>query len=386
MKEVKRVILIVLDGVGIGALPDAEEFGDSGSNTLKHVAEHLGGIHMPNMQRLGLGNILPIKGVSPVRQPEASHGLMMSMAKGKDSFVGHQELMGYIIKELPIVFPNGFPGKIIQEFCKTTGVKAVLGNKALPTPFVIKELGETHMKTGLPILNASASCSVFHIAAHEEVISPEKLYEMCKKARIICDRYGIHRVIAHPFRGVAGNFILPKYRKNYSLRPNDNNTLDILKANNLPIVGIGKIDEIFSGRGTIRAIQTNSNDQGMGCLLEELSITKKGLIFVNLLDFDIIGHLNNIKEYGGALEHFDKMLGKLLPKLEKEDLLIITSDHGCDPTYPGNDHTREYVPLLMFSKNLLPYHLGIRKTFADVGATILSLFGFPYTFPGNSII
>jgi phosphopentomutase len=383
-KEVKirRVIVIVLDSVGVGWLPDAKDFGDEGANTLGHIAEYMGGLNLPHMQKMGLGNIIPIKGVPPTEESTAAWGIMKEASGSKDTMAGHWEMMGLIVDKPFPTFPNGFPAEIMGKFYHASGVTQALGNKAASGTVIIAELGEEHIRTGFPIVYTSAD-SVFQIAVHEEVIPVDKLYKICEQARKVCDEYQIGRVIARPFVGEKGNFTRTANRKDFPMFPPGETALDILKRNNFPVSGIGKIEDIFAGQGLTRAIHTKSNNHGMECLTEELSITTEGLIFINLVDFDMLyGHRNNAAEYAKALEDFDRGLGELLPRLQEDDLLIITADHGCDPTYPGTDHTREYVPLLVYSRHLEPHGLGTRETFADIGVTILEMFGIPHSFPG----
>ena len=385
-KKIKRAVVIVLDSAGAGSLPDAADFGDEGANTLGHIAEHMGGLNLPHMQQLGLGNIIPIIGVPPEPSPRAAYGIMMEASKGKDTMAGHWEMMGLIVDKPFPLFPGGFPEEILRKFYKAAGVTEVLGNKAASGTVIIAELGEEHVKTGFPIVYTSAD-SVFQIAAHEEVIPVNALYEMCEQARKVCDEYLIGRVIARPFIGEKGNFSRTANRKDFPMLPTGETVLDMLKKNNFPVTGIGKIEDIYAGQGITRAIHTKSNDHGMECLLEELSVTKNGLIFINLVDFDMVyGHRNNAGGYGKALEAFDRGLGELLPRLREDDLLIITADHGCDPTFPGTDHTREYVPLLVYSRSLEPFPLGTRETFADIGVTLLELFGISHSFPGKNLL
>jgi phosphopentomutase len=384
MVKINRAIVIVLDSVGVGALPDAANFGDTGANTLGHVAEHRGGLYLPHLQQMGLGNIIPIKGVPPEPTPTAAYGKMIEAAGSKDTMAGHWEMMGLIVDKPFPTFPGGFPGDILEKFYKASGVTQALGNKAASGTVIIAELGEEHIKTGFPIVYTSAD-SVFQIAAHEEVIPIKRLYEICFQARKVCDEYQVGRVIARPFVGEKGNFTRTANRKDYPMDPPGETALDVLKKNNFPVMGIGKIEDIFAGKGLTRAVHIKSNSHGMECLMEELSITKNGLIFINLVDFDMLyGHRNNVEGYAGALEDFDRGLGELLPRLQADDLLVITADHGCDPTYQGTDHTREYVPLLVYSRNLESHPLGTRETFADIGVSILDLFGIKHSFPGVS--
>lgn len=385
IKLIKRAIVIILDSVGIGALPDAADYGDVGADTLGNIARTLGGLNLPNLQSLGLGNIIPIKGVPPTPRPLASYGKMTEASKGKDTIAGHWEIMGIILQESFPTFPHGFGPGIIAEFLQAAGTPAVLGNKTASGTVIIQELGEKHIETGYPIVYTSAD-SVFQIAAHEEVIPVERLYEICRRTREICDKYRIGRVIARPFIGAKGNFTRTKNRKDFPMKPPADTALDILKRHNFPVVGIGKIEDIFAGCGITRAIHTGDNVDGMKRLIEELAITRSGLIFINLVDFDMLyGHRNDPQGYAQALSAFDSFLVDLLPLVRPDDILIITADHGCDPTYPGTDHTREYVPLLVYNRTIRPRDLGTRETFADVAVTILDLFSLPHSLPGRSI-
>lgn len=383
MKDIKRVIVIVLDSVGAGYLPDAADFGDVGANTLGHVADGAGGLNLPNMQEMGLGNIIPIKGVPPAASPTAAWGIMMEASKGKDTMAGHWEMMGLVVNKPFPLYPNGFPEEILDKFYAASGVSHVLGNIPASGTVIIDQLGEEHIKSGHPILYTSGD-SVFQIAAHEEVIPVPDLYRMCEQARVVCDSYQIGRVIARPFVGKPGKFTRTANRKDYPMLPTGATALDIMKTNGLNVCGIGKIEDIYAKQGITRAIHTKSNRDGMAVLTNEMDITKSGLIFVNLVEFDMVfGHRNNVTGYANALEEFDADLGAFLPRIEKDDLLIITADHGCDPAFPGTDHTREHVPLLVYSPGLKPFELGTRKTFADVGVTILGIFGLSHSFPGK---
>lgn len=382
--NINRVIVIVLDSVGAGELPDAVDFGDVGSNTLAHVADYMNGLKLPNMQKMGLGNIIPIKGVPPSPAPTTAYGKMKEASASKDTMAGHWEMMGLVVDKPFPTYPDGFPEAFMQKFYKAAGVSHALGNKAASGTEIIKELGEEHIRTGFPIVYTSAD-SVFQIAAHEGVISVPELYRMCEHARSVCDEYQLGRVIARPFVGENGNFTRTSNRKDYPMDPPGETVLDVLKRNGFPVMGIGKIEDIFAGKGITRAVHTKSNGHGMECLMEELSITTSGLIFINLVDFDMVyGHRNNVDGYGKALEEFDVGLGEFLPMLREDDLLVITADHGCDPTFRGTDHTREYVPLLVYSEKLSPRPLGVRETFADIGVSVLDLFRLSHTFPGKS--
>lgn len=380
---INRVIVIVLDSVGVGALPDAAEYGDVGADTVGNIADKCGGLHLPNLQALGLGNIIPVKGIPPAASPGASFGKMAEASKGKDTIAGHWEIMGIILDRAFPVFPDGFGKEIINEFLEATELPGFLGNKAASGTVIIQELGQEHIETGFPIVYTSAD-SVFQIAAHEDIFPVKTLYRICEDTRKIADKYGIARVIARPFTGRQGDFTRTKNRKDFPMIPPADTALDILKRNNFPVVGIGKIEDIFAGRGITKAIHTKDNQDGTACLSQELSTTREGLIFVNLVDFDMVyGHRNNVEGYARALKDFDSYLPELLPLIKPEDLLIITADHGCDPTHPGTDHTREYVPLLVYNPVIPSRNLGTRKTFADAAVTILHVFGLSHSLPGT---
>lgn len=378
-----RVVVIVLDSVGVGALPDAARYGDEGANTLLHVARENGGLNVPNLERLGLGNIIEVPGVSPTDAPLASFGRMIEASKGKDTTVGHWELMGLIVDEPFATFPQGFPPDLLEAFQAAAGFEGVLGNRAASGTVIIEELGDEHQRTGFPIVYTSAD-SVFQIAAHEKVLPVPRLYDTCRVARTLCDRCRIGRVIARPFMGAKGAFQRTADRKDFSMEPFADTALDLCMAAGLPVVGIGKIENIFAGKGVTRSVHTDDNRHGMRVLLDEMARTREGLLFINLVDFDMhYGHRNDAPGYARALEAFDLDLGALL---EYNDALIITADHGCDPTWTGTDHTREYAPVLFRSPGRPPADLGTRATFADVGATVLSLFNIDHSGPGRSFI
>jgi phosphopentomutase len=382
--KIERVFLIVLDSVGVGSLPDAAAYGDEGANTLGHVAEQCHGLHLPCLEKLGLGNILPLAGVPPARSPLASWGRMAEMSKGKDTIAGHWELMGIILDKAFALYPQGFPPDLIEDFQRRTGVGGVLGNVAASGTEIIAELGAEHVRSGFPIVYTSAD-SVLQIAAHEEVIPLEKLYDICLRARKLCDEKRIGRVIARPFIGSVGNFNRTTNRRDYPMLPPGETVLDVLLKNGLETVGVGKIGNIFAGQGIGRSLPSHGNAEGMAILEEELSHAWQGLVFANLVDFDMLyGHRNDAAGYGAALEAFDRDLGRLLPKLGSADLLLITADHGCDPAYPGTDHTREYAPLLAYAAGAPVAALGVRGTFADVGVSILDVFACKHKFPGRS--
>jgi phosphopentomutase len=325
-----------------------------------------------------------MRGVPPSREPLAAFGKMAEASKGKDTIAGHWELMGIVLDKPFSLFPGGFPEEMIAEFVARAGVGGILGNRAASGTVIIQELGDEHVRTGFPIVYTSAD-SVFQIAAHEGVIPLVRLYGMCVEARCICDVRQIGRVIARPFTGNSGAFTRTANRRDYPMVPPRETVLDLLNRGGWPVAGIGKIDNIFADRVITRSVHTAGNDDGMKRLSEELSLTPRGLIFINLVDFDMAyGHRNDARGYGAALEAFDRGLGSLLAALHKDDILIITADHGCDPTYPGTDHTREYVPLLVYGEQVRTLDLGVRSSFCDVGASILEMAGIGTTICGVS--
>ena len=383
---IDRAVLIVLDSVGVGSLPDAAGFGDEGANTLVHVAERCGGLRLPHLGKLGLGNIAPIPGVPPVPAPLASWGRMAERSRGKDTLNGHWELMGLVLDRPFALFPGGFPPELIAAFEARTGVEGVLGNKAASGTEIIAELGAEHVRTGRPIVYTSAD-SVFQIAAHEEVIPVADLYEMCLRTRAVCDDWLIGRVIARPFVGRPGAFTRTTNRRDFSMPPPGKTALDILFEAGLDVAAVGKIENIFAGRGIVRSFPSHGDAEGMDLVRRELAAARRGLVFANLVDFDTLyGHRNDAAGYGAALEAFDAELGRLLAGLGPRDMLVVTADHGCDPAHPGTDHTREYVPLLVYGPCLPARPLGDRSTFADVGASVLELFGLRLEGPGRSFL
>jgi phosphopentomutase len=376
MGLINRVVLIVLDSLGVGALPDAAQYGDSGSNTLAHVAEAAGGLALPNLETLGLGYIGDFAGVRRMGEPDGCFGRMAELSKGKDTTTGHWEMAGLVLDRPFPTYPRGFPPDVIEAFQQAIGRK-VLGNKAASGTEIIKELGEEHLRTGFPIVYTSAD-SVFQIAAHEQVIPVERLYHMCREARrLLRPPHQVARVIARPFTGEPGSFQRTEERRDFSLDPPGQMLLDLLKQAGHPVVGIGKIDDLFKGRGLTRAIHAGNNEVGMDETVRILSLVPRGLIFVNLVDFDMLyGHRNDAAGYARALESFDAWLPELLSAMRQGDLLCVTADHGNDPTMPGTDHTREYVPLLAYGPRLARgVNLGIRRTFADLGQTIADALG-----------
>jgi phosphopentomutase len=377
MNRFKRVALIVLDSVGIGALPDAGEFNDEGAHTLGHIAEYGDGLRMPNMQSLGLGNIEALKGIEPVAEPGAWYGKMKEISRGKDTTTGHWEFMGIYTDKPFKTYPDGFPSELIQAFEERTGRK-VIGNKPASGTEIIKELGEEHMKTGALIVYTSAD-SVFQIAAHEEVVPLEELYRICEIARELTldEKYSVIRVIARPFVGQPGNFTRTANRRDYSVKPPEKTVLNHLKEAGKDVIAIGKISDIYAGEGITYSLKTKSNMDGVDQFLNIMKEDFHGLAFVNLVDFDAkYGHRRDPEGYQQALEEFDARVPEILASLQDDDLLIITADHGNDPTHHGTDHTREYTPLWVYGKRLAQpgQSLGVRECFADVGATIAENF------------
>jgi phosphopentomutase len=366
-----KIIVIVLDSVGIGASPDAHKFGDEGSNTLVNTAKAVGGLNIPNLESFGIGKIDDIMGVSKDVDEKAFYGKMAETSAAKDTTSGHWEIMGVITDKPFPTYPNGFPDEVIEQFTKSTGL-SILGNKTASGTGIIQELGAEHIKTGCPIVYTSAD-SVFQIAACEDVIPVESLYEMCERAReILKGEHNVGRVIARPFIVETGIYTRTERRRDFSVPPPEDTLLDRTVRSGYEVVGVGKIGDIFAHRGLTREIHATNNHEGILNTIECIKENFKGIVFTNLIDFDMkYGHRNDPEGYAGALESFDHSLPVLVDALSAGDILIITADHGCDPTTPGTDHSREYVPLLVFGKQLnKPRSLGIRKSFADVGATI----------------
>jgi phosphopentomutase len=369
-----RAIVIVLDSVGIGELPDAATYGDAGSDTIGNIARRIP-LLVPTLRGLGLGRVAAIGDPPPPRLPAAAVGRMAEASPGKDSVTGHWEMMGIVLSRPFPVFPNGFPPEIIQELSRQTG-RSVLGNKAASGTRILDELGPEHMRTGALIVYTSAD-SVFQIAAHEDVVPVPELYRACEIAyRLVVEGLGVGRVIARPFAGAAGSFKRTANRRDYALPPLSDTLLDRVKAADLPVVAIGKIEDLFAGRGITHAIHTASDDEGLDQLERQMASVDRGLIFVNLVDFDTVyGHRNDVAGYAGNLERFDRRLARLLPLLRPNDVLIVTADHGNDPTTPTTDHAREYVPLLVTGSQVRAgAELGTRRTFADLGQTLADIF------------
>lgn len=373
---INRIIVIVLDSVGVGALPDAPVYGDAGANTLAHVAEAVGGLALPNLEALGLGHVGEFTGIRRMGHPDSCYGKMGELSRGKDTTTGHWEMAGLVLEEPFPIYSAGFPPEVIEAFQRAIRRK-VLGNRPASGTEIIKELGEEHLRTGSPIVYTSAD-SVFQIAAHEQVVPVEDLYRMCREARrLLRPPHQVARVIARPFIGEPGDFVRTERRRDFSVEPPGQTLLDGLLIAGQPVVGIGKIGDLFANRGLTRSVHTGSNAAGMEETVRTLKAVPRGLIFVNLVDFDTLyGHRNDPAGYARALAEFDARLPELLNGLRPGDLLCLTADHGNDPTTPGTDHTREYVPLLAYGPRLARgVNLGTRRTFADLGQTIADALG-----------
>lgn len=388
MTTFKRVFLIVLDSVGIGAAPDAADYNDQGSHTLGHIAEHNNGLHMPHLGKLGLGNIDHILGVPQEFSPKAYYTKMREASVGKDTMTGHWELMGLHIQQPFRTFPQGFPRQLIEQLEQKTNRK-VIGNKPASGTVIIEELGQEHMDTGALIVYTSAD-SVLQIAAHEDVIPIDELYHICTIARELTlhKQYMVGRVIARPFIGKPGSFQRTANRHDYALKPFGRTVMDELQAANYDVIALGKICDIFDGEGITEVIRTVDNDDGVTQLIRTMENDFTGLCFLNLVDFDALyGHRRDPVGYGKALEAFDQRLPDILNRLNDDDLLILTADHGNDPTHHGTDHTREYVPLLAYHPQIATgAELPVRQTFADVGATLAHNFNIPRPNYGQSFL
>lgn len=372
----KRVIIIVLDSAGIGELPDAAEYGDEGSNTLGNIAAAVPGFSLPNLEKLGLGNIDGIVGFKAAEEPLGCFGKMAERSVGKDTTTGHWELAGITLRKPFPVYPEGFPGDMVERFEKAIGTKT-LGNYPASGTVIIKELGQQHVKTGYPIIYTSAD-SVFQIAAHEDVIPVQRLYEICRTAReILTGEHAVGRVIARPFTGSDGNYTRTANRRDFSLEPPEKTLLDHVKEAGLEVKAVGKIDDIFAGRGITQSIHVKDNMEGVDKTIGFIKERFSGLIFANLVDFDMYyGHRNDPDGYARALEEFDGRVPEIIDAMARQDILFITADHGCDPTTVSTDHSREYVPLLIYGKEIrIGVNLGTRKTFSDLAQTTAEYLG-----------
>jgi phosphopentomutase len=380
----RRVVLIVMDSVGAGALPDASAYGDQGSDTLGNIARAIP-LRVPMLRALGLARVAAIGGEAP--PPMGAAGRMAEASAGKDSVTGHWEMAGIVLERPFPTFPNGFPAPLVAEFERRIGRKT-LGNVAASGTAIIEALGAEHLRTGAPIVYTSAD-SVFQVAAHEDVVPTAELYSICGVAFELAARgLGVGRVIARPFVGQPGHFIRTAGRRDFALEPPGETLLDRVKAAGQPVVGIGKIEDLFAGRGLTRAIHTQSDEHGMDVLDAEMATTPRGLIFVNLVDFDTqYGHRNNVAGYAANLERFDGRLAALVPRLDPADLLVVTADHGNDPTTPSTDHSREFVPVMLTGPSVRPgVELGTRPSFADLGQTLADVFGVGALAHGTSFL
>jgi len=367
--KLERVIWIVLDSCGCGAAPDARSYGDDGSNTLGNMSVKLGGLTLPHLQGLGLGHLTTILGVPPVAAPRAAFGKMREASAGKDTTTGHWEMAGLQVDTAFPTFPHGFPAEMMKRFEQAIG-RGTLGNKTASGTEIIEELGAEHLKTGKPIVYTSAD-SVFQIAAHEEVIPVDELYRISEAARKLCDEIPVARVIARPFVGEPGKFKRTYNRRDFSMPPPSATVLDAIADAKLPVIGVGKIWDIFAGRGVTENVHSEGNADGCVRTLEAMDRVERGLVFTNLVDFDMLyGHRRDPAGYYRALQEFDAFLPRLQQKLGPRDLAIITADHGNDPTYRGTDHTREFVPLIAMSARAAGHDLGVRNGFYDIAQTL----------------
>ena len=375
-----RIALVVLDSLGLGEMPDAAQWGDAGSDTLGHILEACE-VRLPNLQSYGLGNIRRLRGMPPVVDPRGSYGRCALRSNGKDTTTGHWEMAGIILERAFPTYPNGFPTEIIDRFIRETGVPGILGNVPASGTEIIKELGDEHVKTGKPIVYTSAD-SVFQIAAHEQVIPVPKLYEICETARtILRGEHEVGRVIARPFVGEPGAFRRTENRHDYAVPPPRENLLVALSEVGLDVVCIGKVASIYDAHGVTEDLPAKNNDQAIDQTIHALGNDTRGLIFSNLVDFDMLyGHRRDTEGYARALEHFDSRLPEIEAAMGARDLLIITADHGNDPTFRGTDHTREYAPLIVYGKSARAgVDLAIRKSLSDIGQTIADNFGLRLT-------
>ncbi len=382
----KRIFLIVLDSFGIGEMEDAESYGDKGTNTLQSVSASPE-FAMPNMRTLGLFNLDGVSCGEKTSAPTARIARMKEASKGKDTTIGHWEIAGILSKKPLPTYPEGFPKDVLDAFSRATG-RGVLCNKPYSGTEVIQAYGDEHMRTGDLIVYTSAD-SVFQIAAHEDVVPVETLYEYCRQAReILQGEHGVGRVIARPFTGTSGNYTRTPRRHDFSLLPPSVTMLDQLKDAGKAVISVGKIKDIFAGKGITEAVYTKGNEEGIAQTISYLEKDFEGLCFVNLVDYDMLyGHRNDVDGYARALTYFDGKLPEILDRLREEDILMLTADHGCDPGYKvSTDHSREHTPFLMYGRHVTPENLGTRETFADIGATVLDYFGIKPEFAGTSML
>ena len=381
----KRLFLIVLDSVGIGALPDAEKFGDAGADTMGHISQNEN-FNIPNLLGLGLGNIDGLSYLGRAKNPLAAYGKCAEVSMGKDTTVGHWEIAGVVSPSPLPTYPDGFPDEVISAFEEATGRKTIC-NKPYSGTDVIRDFGEEHLRTGALIVYTSAD-SVFQIAAHEDEVPLEVLYEYCRAARsILCGKHGVGRVIARPFKGEEGSFVRTADRRDFSLEPTGITMLDELSAAGYDVISVGKISDIFAGRGVTQSVSAHGNEECMAASMELSKTDFCGLCFINLVDFDMkYGHRNDVSGYASALSRFDEWLPGFMENLGDDDMLVITADHGCDPGDISTDHTREYTPLLVWGKGVDPVDLGVRESFADIAATVEEFFGIKGEISGKSFL
>jgi phosphopentomutase len=381
----RRAAIIVLDGLGIGPAHDTSAYGDDGSNTLGNVARQVGGLNLPNLARLGLGNCAPLAGMSPAAAPSAAYGICEPASAGKDSTTGHWEICGLILATPFPTYPSGFPDEVIAEFSRRTG-RGVLGNRPASGTAVLDEFGDEHRKTGKWIVYTSAD-SVFQVAAHEETVPLSELYAACESARTLLQgTHGVSRVIARPFSGASGAWVRTAHRKDFSLPPSGPTLLDRLAEHHVPRVGVGKVDDLFAGRG-ISSIHTATNAEAYSLIEGALRAMRRGLLLANVIEFDQTwGHRNDVAGFHGGLRELDRVLPRLLGGVREDDLVIFTADHGNDPTTPSTDHSREVVPLLIVGPRVRPVALGRRPTFADIGQTVAEFLGVPALAAGTSFL
>lgn len=385
VKAVKRITLIVLDSVGCGDAPDAAVYGDEEANTLGNISRAVGGLHLPNLEKMGLGHTTQIIGVPPIPEAVGVYGRLTETSAGKDTTTGHWELAGVALARPFPTYPQGFPAALMDAFERRIGRKT-LGNYPASGTEILKELGEEHVRTGYPIIYTSAD-SVFQIAAHEEIIPIDELYRLCEIAReLLTGEHAVGRVIARPFTGQPGNFTRTERRKDYSLEPHTETILDVVKAAGLEVMGVGKIEDIFAHRGLTQSNHTGNNMAGVDAILDFLGEDTSGLIFANLVDFDALyGHRLDPQGYAAALEAFDRRLPEIMGQMRPDDVLFITADHGNDPTSTSTDHSRERVPFLAYGHRIKhAHHLGTRATFADIAATVADLLDVTWRGPGQS--
>ena len=383
----KRVILIVMDRLGVGELPDANLYGEVGSHTLDNTYKACGGLKIDNLEKLGFGNIEGVKYLNKVNDNIGAYGKLAERSKGKDTVTGHWEIGGVILDTPLNTYPNGFSEEIIEEFLKRTNKKGVLGNCVASGTEIIERLGDEHVKTGYPIIYTSAD-SVFQIAAHEDVISLEELYEMCRIAReMLVGENVVGRVIARPFVGENGNYKRTPNRRDYALDPFSKTMLEYLKENGKEVAAVGKIEDIYNKKGVTMAVHTKNNMDGVDATLKYMKEVKEGLIFTNLVDFDMLyGHRNDPKGYGKAIEELDNRLQEIYSEMTEDDILMLTADHGCDPTTESTDHSREYIPLLVYGNKINPVNIGTRESFTDISKTILEYFNIENNIDGKSFL